>query len=55
MKLLPASAASALGGAVGGVVVVIAITFALADNSRPAPVQQDPGSSLLGNIAYGSR
>ncbi|MFE3541983.1 DUF2613 domain-containing protein [Nocardia sp. NPDC059177] len=56
MKFAVPGLISGLAGAVLGVIVVIGITAAAQQNSIPAPeATADPGSSLLGDVQYGSR
>ncbi|MFD3510048.1 DUF2613 domain-containing protein [Nocardia sp. NPDC058666] len=56
MKFAVPGLVSGLAGAVLGVIAVFGITAAAQQNSIPAPEESgDPGSSLLGNVQYGSR
>ncbi|MFR9750466.1 DUF2613 domain-containing protein [Nocardia sp. 004] len=56
MKFAVPGVASAVGGAVLGVISVLAITTALQQNTRPEIDRGDKqDSSLLNNVEYGSR
>lgn len=56
MKFAVPGLVSGLAGAILGVVVVLGITAGAQQNSIPeADTTGDPGSSLLGNVQYGSR
>jgi hypothetical protein len=56
MSFVPAGAASALGGAVLGALVVFGVTAAVQDNTRPDIDRSgNADSSLLNNVEYGSR
>ena len=56
MKFVVPGLVSGLAGAVLGVIAVIGITAAAQQNSSPELEQSaEPGSSLLGNVQYGSR
>ncbi|GAB2719438.1 MULTISPECIES: DUF2613 domain-containing protein [Nocardia] len=56
MKFAVPGAASAVAGALLGVVAVFVITTAMAQNSRPEVDRSgDASSSLLNNVEYGSR
>ncbi|WP_194829352.1 DUF2613 domain-containing protein [Nocardia sp. XZ_19_231] len=56
MKFAVPGLVSGLAGAILGVIAVLGITAGAQQNSIPAPEESgDPGSSLLGNVQYGSR
>ncbi|MFE9789066.1 DUF2613 domain-containing protein [Nocardia salmonicida] len=56
MKFAVPGLVSGLAGAILGVIAVIGITAGAQQNSIPAPEESaDPGSSLLGDVQYGSR
>lgn len=56
MKFAVPGLLSGLAGAVLGVIAVFGITAGAQQNSIPAAeTTADPGSSLLGNVEYGSR
>lgn len=56
MKFAFPGIASAVAGAVIGVIAVFGITAAVAQNSRPEIDRSgDADSSLLNNVEYGSR
>ncbi|WP_405160040.1 DUF2613 domain-containing protein [Nocardia sp. NBC_01499] len=56
MKFAVPGVASAVGGAVLGVIAVFLVTVAVQQNSRPDIDRSgDKDSSLLNNVEYGSR
>lgn len=55
MKFLVPGAVSAAAGALLGVVAVVAVTFAVAQNSRPDIDHGDGSTSLLDRVEYGQR
>ncbi|TSD99338.1 DUF2613 family protein [Skermania sp. ID1734] len=56
MKFLAPGIASAVVGAIVGVGIVIGVTAALQDNTRPQIDRSgNAPSSLLGQVEYGSR
>ncbi|GAD83079.1 DUF2613 domain-containing protein [Nocardia asteroides] len=56
MKFAVPGLVSGLAGAILGVIAVLGITAGAQQNSIPAPeTTADPGSSVLGNVTYGSR
>ncbi|NEW55126.1 DUF2613 domain-containing protein [Nocardia cyriacigeorgica] len=56
MKFAVSGMASGLAGATLGVIAVLGITAGVQQNSIPEPeTVADPGSSQLGDVAYGSR
>ncbi|MCM6777448.1 DUF2613 domain-containing protein [Nocardia sp. CDC159] len=56
MKFAVPGVASAVAGAVLGVVAVFGITMAMAQNSRPDVDRSgNASSSLLNNVEYGAR
>ncbi|MFH5208884.1 DUF2613 domain-containing protein [Antrihabitans spumae] len=56
MNLTAAGAGSAVAGAVLGALVIIGVTFAIQDNSRPEIDRSgNADSSLLNQVEYGSR
>lgn len=56
MKFAVPGAASAVGGALLGVIAVFVVVTAAAQNSRPDVDRSgDAGSSLLNNVEYGAR
>ncbi|WP_194816419.1 DUF2613 domain-containing protein [Nocardia sp. XZ_19_385] len=55
MKFAVPGVASAVGGAVLGLLAVFAITAAVQQNTRPELDKGDPDSSLLNNVEYGAR
>ncbi|WP_188829269.1 DUF2613 domain-containing protein [Nocardia camponoti] len=56
MKFAVPAVASGVAGVILGVLAVVGITFAAQENSIPAPeTTGDPGTSLLGDVQYGSR
>ena len=55
MKFAVPGVASAVAGAVLGVIAVFVITMAVQQNTRPDIERTDSNSSLLNNVEYGSR
>jgi len=55
MKFAVPGVASAVAGAVLGVIAVFVITMAVQQNTRPDIERTDSTSSLLNNVEYGSR
>lgn len=55
MKFLVPGAISAASGALLGVIAVVAVTFAIAQNSRPEIEHGDGSNSLLNRVEYGRR
>ncbi|WP_433600102.1 DUF2613 domain-containing protein [Nocardia sp. CA-135953] len=55
MKFAVPGVASAVAGAVLGVIGVFVITMAVQQNTRPDIERSDSTSSLLNNVEYGSR
>jgi len=47
--------AAVAGGLLVGIAAILALTQIVQDNERPEPTKQDPQSSLLDRVEYGSR
>ena len=55
MNFLAPGTISAAAGAVLGVIAVVAVTFAVAQNSRPEIDHGEYSTSLLNQVQYGQR